>query len=152
MYGTYPPDWKIRLVLDDHSSHISKQIRAFLEARPNRFEFTFTPKHGSWLNLVESFFGKMARTLLRGVRVASKEELRERILRYLDEIKRGTRRLPLAIQSGRTFRGLTLITLTWNHNARPLGLRPGLHRLREAPHRSDSCTGGLVALRSGAFP
>lgn len=82
----YPPEWKIRLVLDNHSSHISKQTRAFLETRPNRFEFIFTPKHGSWLNLVESFFGKLARTLLRGIRVTSKEELRERILRYLDEI------------------------------------------------------------------
>jgi transposase len=84
--GKYPPDWKIRLVLDNHSSHLSKQTRAFLETRPNRFEFIFTPKHGSWLNLVESFFGKMARTLLRAIRVKSKEELRERILRYLDEV------------------------------------------------------------------
>jgi len=82
----YPPDWKIRLVLDNHSSHISKQTRAFLETRPNRFEFVFTPKHGSWLNLVESFFGKMARTLLRAIRVKSKDELRERILQYLDEV------------------------------------------------------------------
>jgi transposase len=28
-----------------------------------RFEFTFTPKHGSWLNLVEGFFSKLARSL-----------------------------------------------------------------------------------------
>ena len=39
-----------------------------------RFEFMFTPKHG--LNLVESFFSKAARTLLRGV--TSKEELVDR--------------------------------------------------------------------------
>jgi transposase len=53
---------------------------------PNRFEFTFTPKHGSWLNLIESFFAKMAKTLLRGIRVASAEELKARIDLYLREV------------------------------------------------------------------
>jgi len=44
----------------------------------NRFEFTFTPKHGSWLNIIESFFSKFARSVLRHIRVASKLELKER--------------------------------------------------------------------------
>ena len=69
-----------------HSAHISKETRAFLATLPNRFEFTFTPEHGSWLNLIESFFGKMARTLLRGMRVASADELRARIELYLKEV------------------------------------------------------------------
>ena len=60
--------------------------RLYLATVPNRFEFIFTPKHGSWLNLVETFFGKMARTFLRGIRVTSKEELKERIRKYLKEI------------------------------------------------------------------
>ena len=59
---------------------------AFAWFWPNRFEFTFTPTYGSWLNLIESFFGKMARTLLRGIRVKSKEELKTRIERYLREV------------------------------------------------------------------
>jgi len=82
----YPAGARIRLVLDNHSAHISKETRAFLGTLPNRFEFTFTPKHGSWLNLIESFFGKMAKTLLRGIRVASAEELKARIERYLKEV------------------------------------------------------------------
>jgi len=82
----YPPGARVRLVLDNHSAHISKETRAYLATVPNRFEFIFTPKHGSWLNLVESFFGKMARTLLRNIRVSSKEELRARIELYLQEI------------------------------------------------------------------
>jgi len=82
----YPAGARIRLVLDNHSAHISKQTRAFLGTLPNRFEFTFTPKHGSWLNLIESFFGKMAKTLLRGIRVASAEELKARIELYLKEV------------------------------------------------------------------
>lgn len=84
--ASYPPETRIRMVLDNHSAHISKETRAYLATIPNRFEFVFTPKHGSWLNLVESFFGKMARTLLRGIRVRSKAELKDRIQRYIDRI------------------------------------------------------------------
>jgi transposase len=82
----YPVEARIRLVLDNHSAHLSRETRTFLGNRPNRFEFTFTPTHGSWLNLIESFFGKMARTLLRGIRVKSKEELKTRIEMYLREV------------------------------------------------------------------
>jgi len=82
----YPEDWKIRVILDNHSAHTSKETREYLDTVPNRFEFVFTPKHGSWLNLIEVFFSKLARTLLRGIRVASKEELKERILAYLEEL------------------------------------------------------------------
>jgi transposase len=49
-----------------------------------RFAFVFTPKHGSWLNLIEGFFSKLARSMLRHIRVASKDELKRRILAYLD--------------------------------------------------------------------
>lgn len=82
----YQKKSKIRIVLDNHSAHLSKETRIYLSSVPNRFEFIFTPKHGSWLNIIESFFGKMARTMLRGIRVHSKEELKERILKYLDEV------------------------------------------------------------------
>ena len=57
----------IRIILDNHSAHISKETRTYLLSVPNRFEFVFTPKHGSWLNIIESFFEKMARTMFRGI-------------------------------------------------------------------------------------
>jgi len=82
----YPSEARLRLILDNHSAHISKETRSYLATVPNRFEFIFTPKHGSWLNLVESFFGKMAKTMLRGIRVTSKAELKERIKKYLAEV------------------------------------------------------------------
>jgi len=66
--------------------HNSKETQAYLKTRPNRFEFVFTPKHGSWLNLVEGFFAKMTKTILRGIRVASKAELKARIMRYLQDL------------------------------------------------------------------
>jgi transposase len=82
----YPEDWKIRIILDNHSAHISKETQTYLATVPGRFEFVFTPKHGSWLNLIEVFFSKLARTILRGIRVASKAELEQRILAYLSEL------------------------------------------------------------------
>ena len=48
--------------------------------------FVFTPTHGSWLNLIESFFSKMTKQMLKGIRVKSKEELAERIYKYFDEV------------------------------------------------------------------
>jgi transposase len=84
----YDENVKIRIVLDNHSVHSSKETRQYLENRPGRFEFVFTPKHGSWLNLIESFFGKFARTCLRGIRVKSKEELVNRIYQYMAEVNR----------------------------------------------------------------
>ena len=82
----YPSDCTIRLVLDNHSSHISRETRAYLATRPNRFKYVLTPTHGSWLNLAETLFGKMARTFLRHIRVQSREDLRQRILKGIDEI------------------------------------------------------------------
>jgi transposase len=82
----YPKGVKIRIILDNHSAHISREVRRYLESKPNRFEFVFTPKHGSWLNIVEAFFAKMTNTMLRGIRVPSKEELRRRIELYITEV------------------------------------------------------------------
>jgi transposase len=85
--GAYPEHQKIRLVWDNPSAHISQETRSYLETTPQRFVFVFTPAHGSWLNLIEMQFSKMARTMLRGIRVASRQELIDRIHQYVDEIK-----------------------------------------------------------------
>ena len=85
----YPSDTAIKIILDNHSAHVSKETNKWLaEQRDGRFSFVFTPKHGSWLNLVEGFFSKMARSVLRRIRVVSKAELMQRILAYLDNINR----------------------------------------------------------------
>jgi transposase len=82
----YPAECTIRLILDNHSAHISKETQAYLASRPNRFKYVLTPKHGSWLNIVETLFGKMTRSFLRNIRVQSWEELRDRILKGIAEI------------------------------------------------------------------
>lgn len=85
----YPAHTTIKLVLDNHSAHISRETRAWLATQPaDRFELTFTPKHGSWLNLIEGFFSKFARSVLRHIRVTSKHELKERIMAGIDDVNR----------------------------------------------------------------
>jgi transposase len=83
--AAYPADTAIHLILDNHSAHISRETRAWLAEQPaGRFDFTFTPKHGSWLNLIEGFFSKLARSVLRHICVVSKQELKERLMAAVD--------------------------------------------------------------------
>jgi len=87
--AAYPAQTAIKVILDNHSAHISRETRAWLATRPDgRFQFTFTPKHGSWLNLVEGFFSKFARSVLRHIRVTSKYELKQRIMAGINDINR----------------------------------------------------------------
>ena len=82
----YPKGDKIRLVLDNLRVHKSEKVQNYIATVPDRFEFVFTPKHASWLNLVEGFFSKMTKQMLKGIRVNTKDELVNRIYKYFDEI------------------------------------------------------------------
>jgi transposase len=82
----YPPECTIRIILDNHSAHLSKETHEFLSRHPNRFQYVLTPKHGSWLNIVETLFGKMSRSFLRHIRVQSLTELKARIRKGIEEI------------------------------------------------------------------
>jgi len=73
--GAVAPN-RVNVILDNHSAHISKETKAWLAQQPaGRLEFTFTPKHGSRLNIVEGFFSKLTRSILRHIRVRCKQEL-----------------------------------------------------------------------------
>src|SRR6202041_2215457 len=85
--AAYPADTAIEVILDNHSAHVSRETTTWLAAQPiGRFTFTFTPTHGSWLNLIEGFFSKLARSVLRHIRVSSKHELKERLMAFIDDI------------------------------------------------------------------
>lgn len=68
------PGLRIRLIMDNGSSHTSKATRAWIAAHP-RFEVTHTPKHASWLNIVEQWFSILARRLLRRGDFGSRDDL-----------------------------------------------------------------------------
>ena len=82
----YGKDLKICIILDNHSVHRSAEVMEYLSTVPGRFDFTFTPIHASWLNLIESLFSKLARQALRGLRVRNKEELVSCINRWIDDV------------------------------------------------------------------
>jgi hypothetical protein len=57
---------------------------AFLSDTSHRIRIAYTPKHASWLNQVEMWFSVLARRLLKRSSFASVDELKERILRFID--------------------------------------------------------------------
>jgi hypothetical protein len=85
----YPADTAIEIIRDNHTAHVSREITAWLAAQPpGRFTFTFTPTHASWLTPIEGFLSKLARSMLRPIRVASKHELKKRLLAFIDDLNR----------------------------------------------------------------
>lgn len=53
-------------------------MQRFLDTMPKGgFKFVYTTKHGSWLNMIASFYSKMTRQMLRGLCVESKQEMDE---------------------------------------------------------------------------
>ncbi|MBO0718084.1 MAG: IS630 family transposase [Rhizobiales bacterium] len=85
--AAYPADTAIEVILDNHSADISRETSGWLAAQPiGRFTFTFTPTHGSWLNIIEGFFSKLARSVLRHIRVNSKDELTQRLMAFINDV------------------------------------------------------------------
>jgi transposase len=58
--------------------------QAFLERPFHRIRFVYTPKHASWLNQIEIWFGILVRKLLKRASFTSAEELRQRILDFIE--------------------------------------------------------------------
>jgi hypothetical protein len=65
-----------------------KSRAAFLKDRGHRIRFAYTPKHTSWLNQVEIWFGILVRKLLRRSSFTSVEDLKARILAFIDYFNR----------------------------------------------------------------
>lgn len=78
-----PTGLNIHLVMDNGSSHTSKATRDWLAEHP-RFEVTYTPKHASWLNMIEIFFSILTKRLLRRGEFTSREHLADKILKFID--------------------------------------------------------------------
>lgn len=57
---------------------------AYLSEPTHRIRFVYTPKHCSWLNQIELWFSILVRRLLKRGSFTSKEELRNRILAFIE--------------------------------------------------------------------
>jgi transposase len=81
--ASVPPELDIHLILDNYSTHKTPLIWAWLAKRP-RYHVHFTPTYGSWLNLVERWFGELTtKQIRRGVH-RSVAELERAIQEFLD--------------------------------------------------------------------
>ena len=58
------PDRELHLVMDNYATHKRPEVKAWLAANP-RIHVHFTPTSGSWLNLVEVWFGIIERQAIR---------------------------------------------------------------------------------------
>lgn len=78
------PAKDIHIVLDNGSSHVAKNTRAWLAARP-RWHPHWTPVHASWLNQVELYFSAMTRAVVRHGDFTSRDDLIDKIETYVIE-------------------------------------------------------------------
>lgn len=76
------PDKDLFVILDNGSSHRSKKTRAWA-AKHKRLHLAFTPTHASWLNQIEIWFGILTRKIVRRGIFKSREELVERLMRFI---------------------------------------------------------------------
>lgn len=76
-----PPGLRIHLIMDNCSSHTSKATQTWIAAHP-RFSITYTPKHASWLNMVDQWFSVLTRKLLRRGDFASQQDLEAQMTEF----------------------------------------------------------------------
>ena len=81
LHQMIPSSLRIHLIMDNGSSHTSRATRAWLAAHL-RFAVTYTPKHASWLNMIEQWFGVLTRRLLRRGDFTSQDDLDAKITAF----------------------------------------------------------------------
>jgi transposase len=79
---TYPRR-ELHVVLDNYHTHKHAEVNAWLEKNP-RITLHFTPTSGSWMNMVEIFFGIITRQAIRRGTFTSVKELMTAISRFID--------------------------------------------------------------------
>ena len=62
--------------------------QAFLSEESHRIRFVYTPKHSSWLNQIEVVFGVIVRKVIRRGSFTSVNDLRHKLLNFIDYFNR----------------------------------------------------------------
>jgi transposase len=77
------PDGELHLIMDNYATHKRPEVKAWLAANP-RIHVHFTPTSGSWLNLVEVWFGIIDRQAIRRGTFGSVKDLNAKIRAFVD--------------------------------------------------------------------
>src|SRR5690242_19306040 len=77
------PRRRLHIVCDNYATHKHPTVKAWLARHP-RITLHFTPTSGSWLNLVEIFFGIITRQAIRRGSFGSVRELIEAITAFIE--------------------------------------------------------------------
>src|SRR3954469_15524333 len=78
-----PKDLDLHLICDNYATHKTPAIKTWLAAHP-RFHLHFTPTSGSWLNLVERWFGELTNRKLRRSTHRSVKELEADVTAWIE--------------------------------------------------------------------
>ena len=79
---TYPRR-ELHVVCDNYATHKHPNVQAWLTKHP-RIQLHFTPTSGSWLNMVETFFGIITKQAIRRGTFDSVRDLKQAIRTYID--------------------------------------------------------------------
>ena len=77
------PDRELHLVMDNYATHKKAEVRDWLAEHP-RIKVHFTPTSGSWLNLVEVWFGIIERQAIRRGTFTSVRDLTGKIRTFIN--------------------------------------------------------------------
>jgi len=77
------PTQKVFIIWDNLNTHCSSYWVEFNKKHGDRFDFVYTPKHGSWLNQIEIWFGILQRKKLKNGSFTSEEELRTAVVKFI---------------------------------------------------------------------
>jgi transposase len=58
--------------------------KEYLENKEHRIRFVYTPKHTSWLNLIECFFSGLSKRVLKRGNFKSQADLKQKIVAYIE--------------------------------------------------------------------
>ena len=77
------PDQELHLIMDNYATHKHPKVKAWLAANP-RVHVHFTPTSGSWLNLVEVWFGIIERQAIHRGTFPSVRDLMIKIRAFIN--------------------------------------------------------------------
>ena len=78
------PNQKVYIIWDNLNIHHGYSWHEFNKRHGDRFYFTYTPVHGSWVNQIEIWFGILQRRVLKNSSINSEETLRNRVLDFIN--------------------------------------------------------------------